>query len=158
MSFTRHLPVGPYRDAPSRVWSVPSAQVLHVELLAGLVVALTLIPEAISFSIIAGVDPRVGLYASFVMAVVIAFARGRPAMISAATGAMALVVVSLVAEHGVEHLLAATVLAGAIQVALGAFGAAKDGFVPRSVTMGFVNALAIFIFCGAGTRWSRSSC
>jgi SulP family sulfate permease len=120
--------------------------VLRVELLAGLVVALALIPEAISFSIIAGVDPRVGLYASFTMAVAIAFTGGRPAMISAATGAMALVVVGLVKDHGVEYLLAATILAGAIQIALGALRIAKVmRFVPRSVMTGFVNALAILI-------------
>ena len=126
---------------------MPSATVLRVELLAGLVVALALIPEAISFSIIAGVDPKVGLYASFTMAVAIAFTGGRPAMISAATGAMALVVVTLVKEHGVEYLLAATVLAGLVQVTLGALGIAKVmRFVPRSVMTGFVNALAILIF------------
>ncbi|NLT07837.1 MAG: SulP family inorganic anion transporter, partial [Solirubrobacterales bacterium] len=126
---------------------LPAPAVLRVELLAGLVVALALIPEAISFSIIAGVDPRVGLYASFTMAVAIAFTGGRPAMISAATGAMALVVVSLVADHGVEYLLAATILAGAIQVVLGLLGVAKlMRFVPRSVMTGFVNALAILIF------------
>ena len=110
-------------------------------------VALALIPEAISFSIIAGVDPRVGLYASFTMAVSIAIAGGRPAMISAATGAMALVIVGLVREHGVEYLLAATILAGVFQVALGALGVAQMmRFVPRSVMTGFVNALAILIF------------
>ena len=125
----------------------PSKGILRVELLAGLVVALALIPEAISFSIIAGVDPKVGLYASFTMAVAIAFTGGRPAMISAATGAMALVVVSLVKDHGVEYLLAATVLAGLFQVLLGAAGVAKlMRFVPRSVMTGFVNALAILIF------------
>jgi sulfate permease, SulP family len=117
-----------------------------VELLAGLVVALALIPEAISFSIIAGVDPRVGLFASFTMAVTIAIVGGRPAMISAATGAMALVVVGLVSEHGVEYLLAATILAGVIQIALAALGVPKlMRFVPRSVMTGFVNALAILI-------------
>ncbi len=126
---------------------MPSADVLRIELLSGLVVALALIPEAISFSIIAGVDPKVGLYASFTMAVAIAFTGGRPAMISAATGAMALVVVSLVKDHGVEFLIAATILAGAIQIALGALGVAKlMRFVPRSVMTGFVNALAILIF------------
>ena len=108
--------------------------------------ALALIPEAISFSIIAGVDPKVGLYASFTMAVAIAFTGGRPAMISAATGAMALVVVSLVKDHGVEYLLAATVLAGIFQVTLGAAGVAKlMRFVPRAVMTGFVNARAILI-------------
>ncbi len=126
---------------------IPSFNLLRIELLAGLVVALALIPEAISFSIIAGVDPRVGLFASFTMAVAIAFTGGRPAMISAATGAMALVVVSLVSEHGVEYLLAATILAGVIQIALGGLGVAKlMRFVPRSVMTGFVNALAILIF------------
>lgn len=117
------------------------------DLLAGLVVALALIPEAIAFSIIAGVDPRVGLYASFSMAVVIAFAGGRPAMISAATGAMALVMVTLVKEHGLQYLLAATVLTGILQMLAGWF---KLGvlmrFVSRSVITGFVNALAILIF------------
>ena len=124
-----------------------SVDLLRVELLAGLVVALALIPEAISFSVIAGVDPRVGLFASFTMAVAIAFTGGRPAMISAATGSMALVIVTLVQDHGVEYLLAATILAGAIQIVLGSLGVAKlMRFVPRSVMTGFVNALAILIF------------
>jgi SulP family sulfate permease len=127
--------------------ALPSARVLRVELLAGLVVALALIPEAISFSIIAGVDPRVGLYASFTMAVTIAIVGGRPAMISAATGAMALVVAPMVAEHGLEYLLAATILAGAIQIVLGVLRVPRlMRFVPRSVMTGFVNALAILIF------------
>jgi SulP family sulfate permease len=126
---------------------LPTPSVLRVELLAGIVVALALIPEAISFSIIAGVDPRVGLFASFTMAVTIAIVGGRPAMISAATGAMALVVVGLVKEHGVEYLLAATILAGAFQIALSLLGVPKlMRFVPRSVMTGFVNALAILIF------------
>lgn len=117
------------------------------DILAGLVVALALIPEAIAFSIIAGVDPKVGLYASFSMAVVIAFAGGRPAMISAATGAMALVMVTLVKEHGLQYLLAATLLTGAIQVVLAYIGVAKlMSFVARAVVVGFVNALAILIF------------
>ncbi|MCU1497168.1 MAG: putative sulfate transporter [Acidimicrobiales bacterium] len=120
---------------------------VRLDLLSGLVVALALIPEAISFSIIAGVDPKVGLYASFSIAIIIAFAGGRPAMISAATGAMALVVVSLVKEHGVEYLFAATVMAGAIQLALGALGVGRlMRFIPRTVMIGFVNALAILIF------------
>ena len=117
------------------------------DLLAGLVVALALIPEAISFSIIAGVDPKVGLYASFSIAIIIAFAGGRKGMISAATGAMALVMVPLVRDHGVEYLFAATILAGIIQLAFGALGVGKlMRFVPRSVMTGFVNALAILIF------------
>ena len=117
------------------------------DLLAGLVVALALIPEAIAFSIIAGVDPKVGLYASFSMAVVIAFAGGRPGMISAATGAMALVMVTLVKDHGLQYLLAATLLTGVLQIGAGWL---KLGtlmrFVSRSVVTGFVNALAILIF------------
>ena len=117
------------------------------DLLSGLVVALALIPEAISFSIIAGVDPRVGLYASFSIAIVIAFAGGRSGMISAATGAMALVVIDLVADHGVGFLFAATILAGIFQIIFGALGVGElMRFVPRSVMVGFVNALAILIF------------
>ena len=117
------------------------------DILSGLVVALALIPEAIAFSIIAGVDPKVGLYASFCIAVVIAFTGGRPGMISAATGAMALLMVTLVREHGLEYLLAATLLCGALQILAGYL---KLGglmrFVSRSVVTGFVNALAILIF------------
>lgn len=120
---------------------------LRTEVLAGLVVALALIPEAIAFSIIAGVDPRLGLFASFTMAVSIAFLGGRPAMISAATGAVALVVAPVVREHGVDHLVATVILAGVIQVVLGVLGVAKlMRFIPRSVMVGFVNALAILIF------------
>ncbi|WP_281976114.1 SulP family inorganic anion transporter [Halobacillus litoralis] len=115
--------------------------------LSGLVVAMALIPEAIAFSIIAGVDPMVGLYASFCIAVVIAFMGGRPGMISAATGAMALLMITLVSEHGLEYLLAATILTGILQFVLGAL---KIGqfmkFIPRSVMIGFVNALGILIF------------
>ncbi|MEZ5660871.1 MAG: SulP family inorganic anion transporter [Burkholderiaceae bacterium] len=117
------------------------------DLLAGLVVALALIPEAIAFSIIAGVDPKVGLYASFCIAVVIAFVGGRPGMISAATGAMALLMVTLVKDHGLQYLLAATVLTGVLQIIAGwlRLGALMR-FVSRSVVTGFVNALAILIF------------
>ncbi len=117
------------------------------DILSGLVVALALIPEAIAFSIIAGVDPKVGLYASFCIAVVISFVGGRPGMISAATGAMALVMVTLVAEHGLQYLLAATLLCGVIQIVMGIL---KLGnlmrFISRAVVIGFVNALAILIF------------
>ncbi len=117
------------------------------DLLAGLVVALALIPEAIAFSIIAGVDPRVGLYASFCIAVVIAFAGGRPGMISAATGAMALLMVTLVKEHGLQYLFAATVLTGVLQIIAGWVRLGElMRFVSRSVVTGFVNALAILIF------------
>lgn len=117
------------------------------DVLAGTVVALALIPEAIAFSIIAGVDPKVGLYASFCIAVITAFVGGRPGMISAATGAMALLMVTLVKNHGLPYLLAATVLTGLIQII---FGYMQLGslmrFVSRSVVTGFVNALAILIF------------
>jgi len=117
------------------------------DLLAGLVVALALIPEAIAFSIIAGVDPKVGLYASFSIAVLIAFTGGRPGMISAATGAMALVMVMLVKEHGLQYLFAATVLTGVLQIVAGFFRlGGLMRFVSRSVITGFVNALAILIF------------
>ncbi|MBD2870194.1 SulP family inorganic anion transporter [Paenibacillus arenilitoris] len=117
------------------------------DVLAGLTVALALIPEAIAFSIIAGVDPMVGLYASFSIAVLISIFGGRPGMISAATGAMALLMVTLVADHGLEYLFAATILTGLIQFL---FGVLKFGrfitFVPHPVVIGFVNALAILIF------------
>ncbi len=117
------------------------------DVLAGLVVALALIPEAIAFSIIAGVDPKVGLYASFCIAVVTAFLGGRPAMISAATGAMALLMVTLVKEHGLQYLLAATLLTGLLQIIAGYLQLGSlMRFVSRSVVTGFVNALAILIF------------
>lgn len=117
------------------------------DVLAGIVVALALIPEAIAFSIIAGVDPMVGLYASFSIAVIIAFVGGRPAMISAATGAMALAMVTLVRDHGLDYLLAATILTGILQVLFGAFKIARFmKFIPRAVMIGFVNSLAILIF------------
>jgi sulfate permease, SulP family len=124
-----------------------SPDVARTEVLAGLLVALALIPEAISFSILAGVDPRVGLFASFTMAVVISFTGGRPAMISAATGAIALVVAPLARDHGLEYLIAAVILGGVLQVLLAAAGVARlMRFIPRSVMVGFVNALAILIF------------
>lgn len=131
---------------PSRpAWLSP--RVFRTEALAGLVVAIALIPEAISFSILAGVDPRVGLFASFTMAVTIAFTGGRPAMISAATGAIALIVAPLARDYGLEYLVAAVILAGIFQIALAFAGVARlMRFVPRSVMVGFVNALAILIF------------
>ncbi|MDN4494635.1 SulP family inorganic anion transporter [Ureibacillus aquaedulcis] len=117
------------------------------DILSGLVVALALIPEAIAFSIIAGVDPMVGLYASFTMAVTIAFAGGRPGMISAATGAMALVMVPLIRDYGLEYLFAATLLTGVIQILFGLLKVAKlMKFIPNAVMIGFVNSLAILIF------------
>ncbi|MGM0662315.1 MAG: SulP family inorganic anion transporter [Pseudomonadota bacterium] len=130
-------------DAYRRQWTGN----IRGDLLSGLVVALALIPEAIAFSIIAGVDPKVGLYASFSIAVLIAITGGRPGMISGATAATAVLMVTLVRDHGLEYLLAATVLAGLLQIAAGIF---KLGFVMRyvskSVMTGFVNALAILIF------------
>ncbi|HMB09405.1 MAG TPA: SulP family inorganic anion transporter [Saliniramus sp.] len=120
---------------------------IRSDLLAGLVVALALIPEAIAFSIIAGVDPKVGLYASFSIAVITAIVGGRPGMISAATAATAVLMVTLVRDHGLEYLLAATVLAGLLQIVAGMTGVAQMmRFVSRSVMTGFVNALAILIF------------
>ncbi|AXH10771.1 sodium-independent anion transporter [Malaciobacter halophilus] len=120
---------------------------IRADVLSGIVVALALIPEAIAFSIIAGVDPKVGLYASFCIAVIIAFVGGRPGMISAATGAMALLMVDLVKDYGLQYLLAATLLTGLIQVILSYIGIHKlMSFVARAVVVGFVNALAILIF------------
>ncbi len=120
---------------------------VRADVLAGITVALALIPEAIAFSLIANVNPMVGLYASFCIAIIISFTGGRPAMISAATGAMALVMVPLVKNHGVEYLFAATVLAGVLQYVLGVLKFGRlISFVPQSVMIGFVNALAILIF------------
>ena len=117
------------------------------DVLSGIVVALALIPEAIAFSIIAGVDPMIGLYASFCIAVTIAFVGGRPGMISAATGATALLMTTLVADYGLQYLLAATILTGVIQIIMGVLKLGRlMKFVPRSVMTGFVNALAILIF------------
>ncbi|MGI8387706.1 SulP family inorganic anion transporter [Robertmurraya sp. P23] len=128
------------------------------DVLAGLVVAMALIPEAIAFSIIAGVDPMIGLYASFCIAVVIAFVGGRPGMISAATGATALLMTTLVAEHGLQYLLAATILTGVIQIVMGVLKLGKlMKFVPRSVMVGFVNALAILIFTSQLTHFVGES-
>jgi SulP family sulfate permease len=133
--------------APSVLNALRSPRMLRTEVLAGLVVALALIPEAISFSIIAGVDPRVGLFASFTMAVAISFLGGRPAMISAATGAVALVIAPVMRDHGYDFLVATVLLGGALQILLALAGIARlMRFIPRSVMVGFVNALAILIF------------
>jgi SulP family sulfate permease len=139
------------RPEPDDITSVRAAlrspRRLRTEVLAGLVVALALIPEAISFSIIAGVDPRLGLFASFTMAVSIAFLGGRPAMISAATGAVALVIAPVAREYGLDYFIATVILAGVFQVLLGVAGVARlMRFIPRSVMVGFVNSLAILIF------------
>ncbi|MDQ0718342.1 SulP family sulfate permease [Streptomyces luteogriseus] len=146
MSSSAPSPAARLRGLRRPAW-LSDPKVLRTEVLAGLVVALALIPEAISFSIIAGVDPAIGLFASFTMAVTIAVVGGRPAMISAATGAVALVIAPLNREHGFGHLVAAVILAGVFQIVLGALGVAKlMRFVPRSVMVGFVNSLAILIF------------
>lgn len=136
-----------YRPEPSVHTALKTPRILIREMLAGLVVALALIPEAISFSIIAGVDPKVGLFSSFIMAMTIAVVGGRPAMISAATGAVALVVAPVVHEYGLDYLIATVLLAGVFQIVLAVLGVAKlMRFIPRSVMVGFVNALAILIF------------
>ena len=142
---TVHLPEAARSNSVRAALASP--KILRTEVLAGLVVALALIPEAISFSIIAGVDPAVGLFASFTMAVSIAFLGGRPAMITAATGAIALVIAPVVREYGLDYLIATVILGGILQIILAVTGFAKlMRFVPRSVMVGFVNALAILIF------------
>jgi len=134
-------------NGPTVLDALRDPRLLSREVIAGLVVALALIPEAISFSIIAGVDPRVGLFSSFVMAVSIAFLGGRPAMITAATGAIALVIAPVAREYGMDYFIATVILAGVFQLIFGLVGVAKlMRFVPRSVMVGFVNALAILIF------------
>lgn len=126
-----------YRPRPGVREALRNPRILTREALAGLVVALALIPEAISFSIIAGVDPKVGLFSSFVMAVTISFVGGRPAMITAATGAIALVVAPVVREHGMDYLIATVLLAGVFQILLAVFGVARlMRFIPRSVMIG----------------------
>jgi SulP family sulfate permease len=131
---------------------------VRADLLAGIVVGLALIPEALAFAFIVGVDPRVALYASFTIAVITAFVGGRPGLISAATGAMALVLVSLMAEHGLQYVLAATILTGLIQLILGRLGVANlMRFIPNSVMLGFVNALGIMIFMTQLRYWFGST-
>ena len=140
-------PASRYRANPSVLTALRSPRMLTREALAGLVVALALIPEAIAFSVVAGVDPRVGLFSSFVMAVSISFLGGRPAMISAATGAVSLVVAPVAREHGIDYLIATVILAGIFQIIMGVSGVAKlMRFIPRSVMLGFVNSLAILMF------------
>jgi SulP family sulfate permease len=140
-------PTDRYRIEPTVVQALRRPRLLTREVLAGLVVALALIPEAIAFSVVAGVDPRVGLFSSFVLAVVIAFTGGRPAMITAAAGAVALVIAPVAREHGADYLIVTIALAGIIQVLMALLGVARlMRFIPRSVMVGFVNALAILIF------------
>ena len=136
-----------YRSDPSVLTALKTPRILIREVLAGLVVAMALIPEAISFSIIAGVDPAVGLFSSFVMVVSIAFLGGRPAMITAATGAIALVIAPVARDYGLDYFIATVILAGIFQVLFAVLGVAKlMRFIPRSVMVGFVNSLAILIF------------
>lgn len=153
-----------YAPDPSVLTALRTPRILVREILAGLVVAMALIPEAISFSIIAGVDPRYGLFSSFVMSVSIAFLGGRPAMITAATGAVALVIAPVARDYGIDYFIATVILAGIFQIVLAVLGVAKMmRFIPRSVMVGFVNALAILIFSaqlphlvgspGSCTRW-----
>ncbi|MFJ4045766.1 SulP family inorganic anion transporter [Microbacterium sp. NPDC089987] len=136
-----------YRPNPTVLTALKSPRMLTREVLAGLVVGLALIPEAIAFSVIAGVDPKVGLFSSFIMAVSIAFLGGRPAMVTAATGAVALVIAPVAPTYGIDYFIATVILAGVFQVILGAVGVARlMRFIPRSVMVGFVNSLAIFVF------------
>jgi SulP family sulfate permease len=140
-------PASRYRSEPTVLQALRSPRILTREVLAGLVVAIALIPEAIAFSIIAGVDPRLGLFSSFIMAVAISFLGGRPAMITAATGAVALVIAPVAREYGMDYFIATVLLGGLIQIVLAVLGVAKlMRFIPRSVMVGFVNALAILIF------------
>ena len=136
-----------HRNSPSVRTALRNPKLLTKEVLAGFVVALALIPEAISFSILAGVDPRVGLFSSFIMAVTTAILGGRPAMISAATGAVAIIIAPVARDYGLDFFLATVILAGIFQILLAALGSAKLMlFIPRSVMVGFVNSLAIIIF------------
>ena len=139
-------PLSP-QQRQSVVRTLRSPKLLTVEVLAGLVTALALIPEALAFAVVAGVDPRVGLFASFTMAVTISITGGRPAMVSGAAGSTALVIAPLMASHGLPYLIAAVLLAGILQIVLAGIGVAKlMRFIPRQVMVGFVNALAILIF------------
>ena len=134
-------------SSPTVWFTLRHPRLLTRETLAGLVVALALIPEAIAFSIIAGVDPRVGLFSSFIMAITIAFVGGRPAMITAATGAVALVIAPVMRDYGIEYFIATVILAGILQILFAVAGVARlMRFIPRSVMIGFVNSLAILIF------------
>src|SRR5690625_1771425 len=143
MHFTAFIWKGNFMQTYTQEWFGN----FRADILSGIVVGLALIPEALAFAFIVGVDPRVAPYASFTMAIVIAFVGGRPAMVSAATGAMALVCVSLMANHGLQYVLAATILTGIIQFFLGIFGVANlMRFIPNAVMLGFVNALGIMIF------------
>ena len=136
-----------YRPRLSVSEALTNPRFLLSEALAGLVVAIALIPEAIAFSILAGVDPRVGLFSSFIMAITTSILDGRPAMISAATAATAIITSPVARDYGIEYFLATVILAGLFQLILAFAGAAKPmRFIPRSVMIGFVNSLAIVIF------------
>lgn len=139
-------------DAPTGIiasfrYAFSSPARIRIEILAGLAVSLALIPEAIAFSILAGVDPAMGLFSSVVMAIAIAFTGGRPAMTTGATGAIALVIAPVARGYGMDYFIATVLLGGVLQIVLGALGVAKlQRFIPRSVMLGFVNALGIMIF------------
>ncbi|MEL7215439.1 MAG: SulP family inorganic anion transporter, partial [Pseudomonadota bacterium] len=134
--------------------SMPGPAQMRTEVLSGLTVALALVPEAVAFAFVAGVHPLVGLYAAFIVGLITALIGGRPGMISGATGALAVVMVSLVAEHGVEYLFAAVVLMGVLQIGAGVFGLGKFiRLVPHPVMLGFVNGLAIVIFLAQLTQF-----
>lgn len=140
---TTHTPT----QRSSTLTALTSPRLLTIEIIAGLVTALALIPEALAFAVVAGVDPAIGLFASFTMAVTIAITGGRPAMVSGAAGSTALVIAPLVASHGINYLVATVLLAGVLQILLAAGGVAQlMRFIPRQVMVGFVNALAILIF------------
>ncbi len=133
--------------ASGQGFAVPSPTQLRIDILSGLTVALALVPEAVAFSFVAGVHPLVGLYAAFIVGLITALIGGRPGMISGATGALAVVMVSLVAQHGVQYLFATVILMGLIQLVVGAMHWGKFiRLVPHPVMLGFVNGLAIVIF------------
>ncbi|WP_273498910.1 SulP family inorganic anion transporter, partial [Lentibacter algarum] len=150
-AFANRLAMPDLRLMPDEPWSVSR---MRIELLAGLTVALALVPEAVAFAFVAGVHPLVGLYAAFLVGLITAVFGGRPGMISGATGALAVVMVALVAQHGVEYLFATVVLMGMLQLFAGAMHWGKFiRLVPHPVMLGFVNGLAIVIFLAQMTQF-----
>jgi len=147
MTITADTALASFEDTPSVAAVLRSPNFLVRETLAGLVTALALVPEVISFSFISGVDPKVALVASIVLGLVMSALGGRPAMVTAAAGSIALVIGPMVKLHGVGYILPTIIIAGAVQIAFGVAGLARlMRFVPRSVMIGFVNALGILIF------------
>ena len=150
-TFTKNLDVTDLRWIPEEGFS---AGRLRIELLSGLTVALALVPEAVAFAFVAGVHPLVGLYAAFLVGLITALIGGRPGMISGATGALAVVMVALVAQHGVEYLFATVILMGLLQIFAGLMQWGKFiRLVPHPVMLGFVNGLAIVIFLAQLTQF-----